>query len=102
MKIFLLMQRNRSIKMSRKLLIILCIVVCIAYIHPIKVSATPTKNVDILLLYANQQDAVTENVAKLDVILHHFRSEEHTSELQSRFDLVCRLLLEKNKQRLDR
>src|SRR5699024_12780892 len=25
------------------------------------------------------------------------RSEEHTSELQSRFDLVCRLLLEKNK-----
>src|SRR5207249_7846839 len=35
------------------------------------------------------------------------RSEEHTSELQSRFDLVCRLLLEKkkkkntNKQRLN-
>src|SRR5699024_11764559 len=27
------------------------------------------------------------------------RSEEHTSELQSRFDLVCRLLLEKKKQR---
>src|SRR5437868_13296816 len=34
------------------------------------------------------------------------RSEEHTSELQSRFDLVCRLLLEKKNepapiQRLD-
>src|SRR5437868_13321985 len=28
------------------------------------------------------------------------RSEEHTSELQSRFDLVCRLLLEKKKIRL--
>src|SRR5699024_11867655 len=27
------------------------------------------------------------------------RSEEHTSELQSRFDLVCRLLLEKKKYR---
>src|SRR5699024_11229399 len=27
------------------------------------------------------------------------RSEEHTSELQSRFDLVCRLLLEKKKSR---
>src|SRR5699024_11983147 len=27
------------------------------------------------------------------------RSEEHTSELQSRFDLVCRLLLEKKKQK---
>src|SRR5699024_12124450 len=28
------------------------------------------------------------------------RSEEHTSELQSRFDLVCRLLLEKKKVRI--
>src|SRR5699024_12866290 len=28
-----------------------------------------------------------------------WRSEEHTSELQSRFDLVCRLLLEKKKRR---
>src|SRR5699024_11718080 len=27
--------------------------------------------------------------------LGSFRSEEHTSELQSRFDIVCRLLLEK-------
>src|SRR5450830_958933 len=29
--------------------------------------------------------------------LYEGRSEEHTSELQSRFDLVCRLLLEKKK-----
>src|SRR2546421_3596622 len=28
------------------------------------------------------------------------RSEEHTSELQSRSDLVCRLLLEKKKKRM--
>src|SRR5690606_41501988 len=28
----------------------------------------------------------------------HNRSEEHTSELQSRENLVCRLLLEKNKK----
>src|SRR5438105_10189550 len=28
------------------------------------------------------------------------RSEEHTSELQSRVDLVCRLLLEKKKKRI--
>src|SRR5207247_7914016 len=27
--------------------------------------------------------------------IHQVRSEEHTSELQSRVDLVCRLLLEK-------
>src|SRR3712207_7286487 len=30
--------------------------------------------------------------------LKHFRSEEHTSELQSRQYLVCRLLLEKKKK----
>src|SRR2546422_5261659 len=29
---------------------------------------------------------------------HHARSEEHTSELQSRLHLVCRLLLEKKKK----
>src|SRR5699024_11281973 len=28
-------------------------------------------------------------------LVQEVRSEEHTSELQSRFDLVCRLLLEK-------
>src|SRR5699024_2036022 len=34
----------------------------------------------------------------INVVLDRFgRSEEHTSELQSRFDLVCRLLLEKKK-----
>src|SRR3989440_6924538 len=30
------------------------------------------------------------------------RSEEHTSELQSRSDLVCRLLLEKKKKKVNR
>src|SRR5438094_7581068 len=29
-----------------------------------------------------------------------YRSEEHTSELQSPYDLVCRLLLEKKKQKI--
>src|SRR5699024_12867431 len=31
------------------------------------------------------------------IIEYTDRSEEHTSELQSRFDLVCRLLLEKKR-----
>src|SRR5699024_11222801 len=31
------------------------------------------------------------------LIQRQHRSEEHTSELQSRFDLVCRLVLEKEK-----
>src|SRR5205809_3197490 len=30
---------------------------------------------------------------------HRWRSEEHTSELQSRLHLVCRLLLEKKKKK---
>src|SRR5438874_10129763 len=34
-------------------------------------------------------------ISKASVVQH--RSEEHTSELQSRRDLVCRLLLEKKK-----
>src|SRR5690606_41055967 len=32
-------------------------------------------------------------------VLFHGRSEEHTSELQSRENLVCRLLLEKKKKK---
>src|SRR5699024_12154186 len=51
---------------------------------------------------------IDELAAKLDNLTHSpsgeikigippVRSEEHTSELQSRFDLVCRLLLEKIK-----
>src|SRR5206468_12243424 len=35
------------------------------------------------------------------VVKQYSRSEEHTSELQSRSDLVCRLLLEKKKKKED-
>src|SRR5438067_5778570 len=41
---------------------------------------------------ATQPWALAKDATKKD------RSEEHTSELQSRFDLVCRLLLEKKKE----
>src|SRR5207249_8755318 len=37
----------------------------------------------------------------LELRVNGWRSEEHTSELQSRFDLVCRLLLEKKKTHND-
>src|SRR5947207_11709065 len=37
-------------------------------------------------------------VATLSVATSRQRSEEHTSELQSHSDLVCRLLLEKKKK----
>src|SRR5207249_6533691 len=41
-------------------------------------------------------DARARALAREPALL--LRSEEHTSELQSRFDLVCRLLLEKKKK----
>src|SRR6266403_4286747 len=39
-----------------------------------------------------------QSVSWLRSMVADGRSEEHTSELQSRRDLVCRLLLEKKKQ----
>src|SRR5699024_11912844 len=45
------------------------------------------------------KDLLDQTIEAADKSLHIVkeRSEEHTSELQSRFDLVCRLLLEKKK-----
>src|SRR3712207_8254787 len=47
-----------------------------------------------------EADALLRHDALLDdrlLLVQHDRSEEHTSELQSRQYLVCRLLLEKKK-----
>src|SRR5690606_39412067 len=38
----------------------------------------------------------------IETALRMLRSEEHTSELQSRENLVCRLLLEKKKHKVER
>src|SRR5206468_11731825 len=43
------------------------------------------------------RDPGSEHGPRLRVHIDRLRSEEHTSELQSRSDLVCRLLLEKKK-----
>src|SRR2546429_3370948 len=48
------------------------------------------------LLIADLDIAPHEKIKELPVLPN--RSEEHTSELQSRLHLVCRLLLEKKKQ----
>src|SRR5438874_9723624 len=42
-------------------------------------------------------DRVVHDLQTFDRARRRMRSEEHTSELQSRRDLVCRLLLEKKK-----
>src|SRR5690349_23629048 len=49
------------------------------------------------VILEGQAGQVTEFIAAAHVGAS--RSEEHTSELQSRRDLVCRLLLEKKKAR---
>src|SRR5699024_11648422 len=41
--------------------------------------------------------SIAEKASIVPILPRAHRSEEHTSELQSRFDLVCRLLLEKKK-----
>src|SRR5690554_7762788 len=45
----------------------------------------------------NSDDQLVSNMA-ISRTKHQIRSEEHTSELQSRPHLVCRLLLEKKKR----
>src|SRR5688572_32743951 len=57
-------------------------------------------------VWTNNLERGAEVAARLEVGTayvnqHHIRSEEHTSELQSQSNLVCRLLLEKkNKNNL--
>src|SRR5699024_12234263 len=52
---------------------------------------------EILGLYNGLEQAMDEAKGIKPNLDYPARSEEHTSELQSRFDLVCRLLLEKKK-----
>src|SRR5690349_23759809 len=52
-----------------------------------------------LLLDAFEDGCEDAGEARLYAGLSPKRSEEHTSELQSRRDLVCRLLLEKKKKK---
>src|SRR5689334_23917933 len=47
-----------------------------------------------MLTFMSNYDAILCPVCSF-VAMDHGRSEEHTSELQSQFHLVCRLLLEK-------
>src|SRR2546422_4548429 len=51
---------------------------------------------------AGGPDRLISDVARRELTLRSLgaRSEEHTSELQSRLHLVCRLLLEKKKKKI--
>src|SRR5690606_20106293 len=63
--------------------------------------ASPTKSLARTQVY----EVMIKPAPSVDADMHikyairHMRSEEHTSELQSRENLVCRLLLEKKKNK---
>src|SRR5439155_20947032 len=71
-------------------------------LQPVRISGA------VVLAAVGQQDvdvAISVEIGDLDLARpfrcrpHALRSEEHTSELQSRGHLVCRLLLEKKQKR---
>src|SRR2546429_4919579 len=56
----------------------------------------PCRKAQVLYRLRNQGNGFL-NTGFIRIAANHRRSEEHTSELQSRLHLVCRLLLEKKK-----
>src|SRR5699024_11789919 len=57
-------------------------------------SGTSSKCDGNVLLIDKEPGFDSRMAIKSQALIKQLRSEEHTSELQSRFDLVCRLLLE--------
>src|SRR5688572_31135630 len=56
--------------------------------------------IDLAIWQRVQSILDTAKQARARKTIHdHYRSEEHTSELQSQSNLVCRLLLEKKKKK---
>ena len=62
-----------------------------------------SRNTDAAEIIESRMQRATSEISHWDgydyVLVNDDRSEEHTSELQSRSDLVCRLLLEKKKKK---
>src|SRR3712207_7407281 len=69
--------------------------------HERGLAAVALAAADLLLERLEQEAPVVEARQRVADRLLELRSEEHTSELQSRQYLVCRLLLEKKKQKLN-
>src|SRR5699024_11465632 len=66
--------------------------------HLLRIDSTDDEllaGLDVLAVLDEEAGALGDCVLDLVAAVIGGRSEEHTSELQSRFDLVCRLLLEK-------
>src|SRR3989449_8554741 len=71
------------------------------HLDPLGFHGAPARAItcrDDQMLLASRLHRLDRGVAPHEVAIgHDLRSEEHTSELQSRLHLVCRLLLEKKK-----
>src|SRR5260370_31424578 len=52
-----------------------------------------------LLAFRKYSTSVSNLRCSFETLVENLRSEEHTSELQSHLNLVCRLLLEKKKKK---
>src|SRR5438034_8247030 len=63
--------------------------------------AAPPRRPSPRALSAGERGAVLALLHEPRFVDHAPRSEEHTSELQSHSDLVCRLLLEKKKKQTE-
>src|SRR3989449_3512064 len=61
----------------------------------VSLTAGQTKEYPVVVTNTGTEDDTIR--IKVDLVYNSERSEEHTSELQSRLHLVCRLLLEKKK-----
>src|SRR5256886_6395671 len=61
--------------------------------------STKVSQLTTLLLFAATAAVVAQKPTHMSASPSHVRSEEHTSELQSQSNLVCRLLLEKKKKK---
>src|SRR2546429_6356231 len=64
---------------------------------PGRVRRLPSGKLEIIVDAARPIEEWVKELPKLIAAAQGTRSEEHTSELQSRLHLVCRLLLEKKK-----
>src|SRR5256885_4429647 len=61
-------------------------------------SFRPEARICVLRSYMRQRETLVQDAASQVLHMQKARSEEHTSELQSPCNLVCRLLLEKKKK----
>src|SRR5699024_11488384 len=70
---------------------------CPGHVQYTRNMVTGATTADAVVVLIDARTRPTEQTRRHLTVVSRLRSEEHTSELQSRFELVCRLLLEKKK-----